>query len=82
MEKHPYSPNRKFNIVKMAKLPKSIFSFNAFPIRILAEFFVETNQINFKFYEIERDPEESKQIWGNKKSLRWQNSNSRFQILP
>ena len=39
----------KFNNVKVAVLPKLMYRFNALPIRIQANFFVEVNMLILKF---------------------------------
>ena len=45
----PWSWIRRLNIVKVSTLPKMIDSFNATPIRISADFFVEINKLIQKF---------------------------------
>ena len=49
MEKHPYLCIGRFNIVKIALLPKLIYRFNTISIRILADFFVEMYKLILKF---------------------------------
>ena len=49
MEKHLCSWIGKLNIVKMVKLLKFIYRFNAVSVRIPVDFFVEIDKLILKF---------------------------------
>ena len=51
----PYSWVGRINIVKMTKLPNTIYRFNSIPVKLPMVFFTELEQKNSQF------------IWGNKR---------------
>lgn len=50
MERHPMFMTQKTNI-KMAMLPKLIYGFSTFPIKIPADFFLEIDKLILKFIQ-------------------------------
>ena len=72
MVRSPCSWIGRINIIKMAILPKSIYRFNAMPIKILPQFFTDHQRIilNFIWKDKTKKPRIGKKILYNKGTSR------------
>jgi hypothetical protein len=50
----------RINIIKMAFLPKSIYTFNAIPVKIQIQFFIELERTILNFIWNNKKPQDSK----------------------